>query len=99
MNRLQIKIENDKLFEQGEYEMCSKYFEYFPLNDSPSPQPLIAAEHTVSRSTIECILENAQRKIIALNFANANYPGGAYVTGGNAQEESLCRSSLWYDTI
>ncbi len=37
--------------------------------------------------------------MIALNFANAMYPGGGYVLGRNAQEESLCRASVMYYTI
>ena len=46
------------------------------------------------------IPERAGRgNITALNFANAMYAGGAYVLGGNAQEESLCRASMLYYTI
>ncbi|MDE5947051.1 MAG: TIGR02452 family protein, partial [Oscillospiraceae bacterium] len=51
-------------------------------------------------TTIKCILDNKDyNKIIALNFANANIAGGAYIFGGNAQEESLCRASMLYYTI
>lgn len=39
------------------------------------------------------------KKIIALNFANAMYADGGYILGGNAQEESLCRASMLYYTI
>ncbi len=37
--------------------------------------------------------------IIVLNFANAMFPGGAYILGGNAQEESLCRASLLFYSL
>lgn len=38
-------------------------------------------------------------QIILLNFANAMFPGGAYILGGNAQEESLCRASMLYYSL
>lgn len=55
---------------------------------------------TMRCSTIECILrlrrDGFSGNITALNFANAFMPGGAYILGGNAQEESLCRASTLY---
>ena len=52
-------------------------------------------------TTLKCILDNysADKKIIALNFANAIYAGGGYILGGSAQEESMCRASMLYYTI
>ena len=62
--------------------------------------PFTVADNIADMSTLECILRNRNRShIIALNFANALFPGGGYVLGGNAQEESLCRSTLLYYTI
>lgn len=57
------------------------------------------SEHTVPMDTISCILTHGTGHVIALNFANAMFPGGAYLLGGDAQEESLCRASLLYDAI
>lgn len=102
MNYLKIKAENDKIFKNsnsGLMKSCTianakiaeniKRNVYFSVN-----------ENTVNMTTIECILKNADKgKITALNFANAMYAGGAYILGGNAQEESLCRASLLYYTI
>lgn len=39
------------------------------------------------------------RETLVMNFANAFYPGGAYIAGGNAQEESLCRMSTLYASL
>ncbi len=58
------------------------------------------SENTVNMTTVECILKNTDNdRIVALNFANAMFPGGAYILGGNAQEESICRASMLYYTI
>lgn len=38
-------------------------------------------------------------KPAALNFASARHPGGGFLNGARAQEESLCRSSALYECI
>lgn len=38
-------------------------------------------------------------KCAVLNFASAKHPGGGFLTGANAQEESICRSSSLYSSI
>lgn len=38
-------------------------------------------------------------KPVALNFANGVHPGGGFLHGATAQEETLCRSSALYQTL
>ena len=49
-------------------------------------------------STIEAIFQEENGKIGVLNFASAKNPGGGFLGGASAQEESLARSSNLYET-
>jgi uncharacterized protein (TIGR02452 family) len=44
------------------------------------------------------LIENGL-KPLALNFANGVHPGGGFLNGARAQEETLCRSSALYQTL
>lgn len=44
-------------------------------------------------------LTDAGRRPLALNFANGVHPGGGFLNGARAQEETLCRSSALYSTL
>lgn len=45
------------------------------------------------------LLESASGKVLCLNFASAKNPGGGFLNGSEAQEESLARSSCLYPTL
>jgi len=53
---------------------------------------------TKNCSTIEAIVQEESGKICVLNFASAKNPGGGFLGGASAQEESLARSSNLYET-
>lgn len=101
MGNLKIKRENDRIFKESDFQGMSSE----TITESPEVQPKEGTnpwcvyENTEKLTTVECILANAGKRMIALNFANAMYPGGGYVLGGNAQEESLCRASVLFYTI
>lgn len=50
-------------------------------------------------STIEAMIDEEGTKIAVLNFASAKNPGGGFLGGASAQEESLARSSSLYASL
>lgn len=98
---MKIKSENDRIFKNGNFNMVSEtVFSVSEIPEIKREKYFSVAENAVKETTIQAILSRAGRgNITALNFANAMYAGGAYVLGGNAQEESLCRASMLYYTI
>ena len=100
MNALGIKLENDRIFREGNFpEMRSEVFADLTPKAVTRSEPFHVSEHLLQTDTISAVLQFPGKRVCALNFANANCPGGAYVLGGNAQEEALCRASLLYYTI
>lgn len=97
---IRIKEDNDRLFESGAFDgMRSEFFPDLTPVENPRGGRFSVAENTVRMTTVACILENAGKKMIALNFASAHKPGGGYISGATAQEESVCRASGLYYTI
>lgn len=63
----------------------------------------VVRDNIIKCGTIDCILklrsEGIKGNIIALNFASAVNAGGGYLSGSRAQEESLCRASMLYESL
>ncbi len=100
MNNLQIKLENDRIFRCGHFlDMQSETVTETTLSPLQAPRAYRLSAHLIHADTISLVLRQEGKRCLALNFANAMFPGGAYILGGNAQEEALCRASLLYYTI
>ena len=100
MRRIAIKRENDAYFREGNFpEMRSEVYFGLPMQDVSRQNVFWVNEHLLRTDTVSAILQHRGKRVCALNFANANFPGGAYILGGSAQEEALCRASLLYYTI
>src|SRR5262245_37003586 len=52
----------------------------------------------VEGTTIDAVLHKAGERAV-LNFASARRPGGGFLNGAGAQEESLARSSSLYSSL
>lgn len=70
---------------------------YPPGHDRPTPQPRdrqtrVEVVNATTLDAARALVEQGKHPA-ALNFANARVPGGGFVAGARAQEESLCWSS------
>lgn len=53
-------------------------------------------------STVDAIIEENSKEnghVVALNFASYKNPGGQFINGSMAQEESLCHASMLYPVL
>src|SRR4051812_30696833 len=70
------------------------------LRDRP---PLPVAFEVVNETTLRAARRLAEgepgARVLALNFASARHPGGGFLKGSQAQEESLARASGLYACI
>lgn len=75
-----------------------KFNEYLEIDLTPKVEN--QQIEVINSSTIQAIVENRMYgKIGVLNFASANNPGGGFLGGASAQEESLARSSSLYASL
>ncbi|KAG5644920.1 hypothetical protein DXG03_007385 [Asterophora parasitica] len=74
-----------------------------PASSSTSPPPLtqfsILEVSTLEAARLLSTTAIDSEKIGVLNFASAKKPGGGFLNGAQAQEESIARSSTLYPTL
>ncbi len=100
MRYAEIIADNNRLFEQGAFDgMRSQYVADVKCIKRERSKKFVLSENLVKMTTVQCIIENAGKSMIALNFASAKHPGGGYIKGASAQEESICRASGLYYTL
>lgn len=64
----------------------------------PELKTTFSVENTTSLAAARA-LKDKQEKVLCLNFASAKNPGGGFLGGSQAQEESLARASALYATL
>ncbi|AZA81345.1 TIGR02452 family protein [Chryseobacterium lactis] len=105
-----INKENERISIANEMESSKKRTTlYTPerlsgLVENPMPEPTFETRiETWNCSSLKAILklaeEENQDKLMCLNFASAKNPGGGFMSGAEAQEESLARTSALYETL
>ncbi|MFP3727529.1 TIGR02452 family protein [Priestia filamentosa] len=62
-------------------------------------QTKIRVTNETTLSAAKKLKEAEEEKVLALNFASAKNPGGGFLKGSPAQEESLARASSLYESL
>lgn len=97
--RLEVAIQNaireSLLLKPGDFPAL------LPQRDTFLPQRMRTRFSVSNETTLQAAARLAAQtdKVFCLNFASAKNPGGGFLTGAQAQEESLARSSALYPCI
>lgn len=104
-----INKDNQKITIEKELEICTQKTvlfsskDLYEMTENVLPEGNFETKFEVwNFSSLKAILklaeEEDQHKIMCLNFASAKNPGGGFINGAEAQEESLARTSALYET-
>ena len=72
--------------------------EFTPVETAASSENNMTAI-IIAEDSVEAIMNYSQGKTAVLNFASYKEPGGGFMTGSRAQEESLCHKSFLYNVL
>jgi len=71
-----------------------------PADEIDISNMLANGKHKITIKNADCLsIANRLPNTCILNFASAYHPGGGFLTGAQAQEESICRRSSLYLSI
>lgn len=61
--------------------------------------PIIEVCNETTTSASRRLIDSGYSNVVVLNFASGTYPGGGFMSGSNAQEEDICRTSALYPCL
>ena len=70
----------------------------WPPFERSDPEMFIQVTNETTTAAAQRLQEMC-RRVVALNFANGLAPGGGFLDGASAQEETLCRMSALFPTL
>jgi uncharacterized protein (TIGR02452 family) len=94
-----IKDETDLAVENTKIYRTEDFPSEFNLTKIEVETTFEVTDETTLEAAKRICKENADENPFVLNFASAMSPGGGFLSGSQAQEESLARSSSLYATL
>ena len=92
-------VQNSKLYTPEMLEKIDDKVNEVLNNGENEKTKVEVNNETTLKAARRLIEEESYDKVVCLNFASAKHPGGGFVNGSGAQEESLARSSALYPCI
>ncbi|URZ17171.1 TIGR02452 family protein [Clostridium felsineum] len=97
--KIDIKAATDKAIEGTEFIDELKNKKEIKSNFSFDKVEVTVVNNSTINEIIELRGNGINGNIVALNFASAKNPGGGFISGANAQEESIARASSMYPCL
>lgn len=96
---LKIAINNTVLYKPDAFANVENEYEKI-RNKKERGNPIIEiTDETTISAARRLVVDEGFDEAVCLNFASAKNPGGGFLSGSQAQEESLARSSALYPSI
>lgn len=96
---LKIAINNTVLYKPNTFANIEDEHEKIRNEKEPKMSNIEITDETTICAARRLVADEGFDKVVCLNFASAKNPGGGFLSGSQAQEESLARSSGLYSCI
>lgn len=96
---LKMAINNSALYKPDTFTNIENEYEKVRNEIEPRKPNIEITDETTISAARRLVVDEGFEEAVCLNFASAKNPGGGFLSGSQAQEESLARSSGLYPCI